>query len=198
MTKQYGKKAPQQLFDTGVHSAAEDKVVGPDEVPFFNPSLYYSIKTVEKTKKTALHKSETKPELVTGWETATVLEDVKVYEDMFKAKGSIARGKLRAAEQMDCSIDHLEQAMRILNGKKVDGIQATDLVGRFGFFNGARINRVDMAKHYGKDIGSIELATERLQAILRKVDTRAAYMEYLREMDMELNKEKQDNLSQGE
>ncbi len=170
--------------------------IGEDEVGHFEPSLYFRVVQREKTVKNRVFDEVS----LDKWKTIveTTFEDVRIYNDEFAVKGSFSRGRLRAAEAFDVPIEQIIEATRCLNGRKVDGIYAADLMGRYGSANGTCYNRATVAANYGVSIEHVELATERLQGIIRKKDVKAAYLAYLAEMDTFADKERRDEVAAGE
>lgn len=103
----------------------------------------------------------------------------KQYNKEFRKKGTIMRGKLRAAEALGISLKHLEEVAKVLNYKKIDGIFINDLIGRYGFYNGEVKSRADIARSYNLDISIVQNAIDKLIDMVRFKDVSTKYMEYL-------------------
>ena len=106
------------------------------------------------------------------------------------------RGKCRisAAKAYDVSIDHLEKAYIALNGKKIDGVYATDLIDRYGFVDGRNFNRASLAEKYNKNnIQPIDIAETKLKEIVSYDNVLKAYDElYIKPIKAEAEKEIED------
>lgn len=126
------------------------------------------------------------------------VKKVKVYNDPYKKKGTIARGKLRAAQALDVTISHLEESVKILNGRKIQGFFATDLIGRYGYFDGVTVSRSDLGRKYKKNASAVDLATMKLMEIIRFDDVKSAYALYLKEIEIEESHEKKESTREGE
>lgn len=88
--------------------------------------------------------------------------------------------RIRAAKHYGVHIDHLQSAYKQLNGKKIDGMFINHLIDRFGFSNGKQMNRIDTAKLAGLPVEALEVADEKLKAIVQSMDVLGQYKEYLR------------------
>lgn len=115
-------------------------------------------------------------------------EGNQVPKEKLKDKYRSIKGKVRAARAFNVSIDHLTKAYKALNGKKVDGFYATDLIDRYGF-NGQPVNRADVARKYGKtSVMGVEVAEEKLKLIISYVNVLAAYGAYMKDIKAELDR----------
>ena len=104
---------------------------------------------------------------------------VKLYNEKFQKKGSIARGQLRSAKAYNVSISHLSNVVDKLNGRKIDNVFINDLIGRHGFYNGSIMSRADLGRKTNTSLQHIEIATKKLKSIVKREDYARAYIEYL-------------------
>lgn len=93
--------------------------------------------------------------------------------------------RVRCARWFDVSFEHMEEAYRVLNGKKVDSLPISAIIDRFGWSNGEQMNRADLGKKYGISVYAVQLAQEKLKTIIQRKDLATAYIEYVREFERE-------------
>ena len=101
----------------------------------------------------------------------------------------VKKCQYRASKAMGVSLEHLALASKELNGRKIDGIFYNDLLGRYGYYDGFPYNRADLAKKYDTSVVSVELAEEKLVAILAKKDVKKAYVAYMDEYKKSVEKD---------
>jgi hypothetical protein len=104
------------------------------------------------------------------------------YESIYKPeyRTPVGKCKIRASKRFNVPVAHLGEAYQILNGKKIDGFLANDLIDRYGFNKGKCMNRADLASKYGyANPFTVEMAEKKLGLILREADTLKAYGKYV-------------------
>jgi hypothetical protein len=93
--------------------------------------------------------------------------------------------RVRTANYFDVSLEHMTEAYKVLNGKKIDQFYVNDLIDRFGWSNGEVKNRSILSKQYNVSVNAIDIATEKLKEIVQRIDISVAYMEYVRQFEHE-------------
>ena len=114
-----------------------------------------------------------------------------------KKQAHFVKCKNKACSTLGVTEDHINKAMLVLNGRKVDGFYVEDLIGRFGFFDGMCVNRHDLASKYDRKVKSIEIATDRLSEILNNADVKKSYKAYVEGNKAESNKKLDNHVSVG-
>ena len=106
----------------------------------------------------------------------------------------ILKCRIRAAAAFDVTLEHLKSSYSVLNGKKIDGILANELIDRFGFTDGEMESRIDLATRYNlRNKAAVEISTLKLKEIIAKKDVQSAYMSYLKLVLAEAEKETSDD-----
>ena len=118
--------------------------------------------------------------------------------DEVEVKDHLNRCKYRACKNYDISIEKMQEATRLLNGRKIDGFYVNDLIGRFGFYDGVQVNRADLARKYKTTPFAVDVAQDKLKNILQSLNIEAAYLKYINILKREEEKKITDMVDQGE
>ena len=95
-----------------------------------------------------------------------------------KGQAHMIKCKNRTCSVLGVTEEHIDEALGVLNGRRVDGFLVEDIIGRFGYFDGMCVNRPDLANKYGRKVRALEIATDRLKEILNNADVKKAYKNY--------------------
>ena len=122
---------------------------------------------------------------------------VKDWKKQFRKKGTIERGKIRTAEAFNVPVEQLDKVSLELNHRKIDNVFINDLLGRHGFYDGTIISRADLARKIGIPVSVVEIAVLKLAKIIKHIDFKQAYREYLDVLKAEKKRLEEDELSGG-
>lgn len=169
------KKTKEKATKPGIFSKAKG----------FNQKDYFCLVEKEETvERQVIQNNRLKTVLVP---TGNIIEVEKLRPDYIQdnLNEDIAKCRLRAAKAFDCSVNHLKEGYRLLNGKKLDGFYVTSLIDRFGFSGGSKkaINRDILAQKYeNKTVYSVDVAQEKLKQILASKDIVKAFMDTVKDV----------------
>lgn len=142
------------------------------QIDNFNHDEYY-----EK-----IYRMENKP-VVAGKPEQPVQVEKKVFKD--KYQGNIIQCQIKTAEFFDIPISHLKEGAIKLNGKKIDGFNVSELIGRFGYFNGEKLNRADLAAKHKRTVAELDIAYGKLKDILKEQDIVEAFNRHVTNLRIE-------------
>ena len=109
-------------------------------------------------------------------EQPQIIEVVAVKEEF---QNPLSKSQIITAKRFDVDIPQIKEAVKVLNGRKVDGFSVNDIFARYGFFHDKTpMNRGDLAKKYGKSKEEVEIAEEKLKEIISYEDIPKAYYNY--------------------
>lgn len=100
----------------------------------------------------------------------------------------LVKCKFRACSFFNVSLDHLTKAYKALSGRKIDGVFINDMIDRYGFSNGRQTNLADLASKNSKNNFSIEIAIDKLKAIIVYENVLGAYGAYMNDVQVEIEK----------
>jgi hypothetical protein len=101
--------------------------------------------------------------------------------------------QIRTARRFNVPLEHLKDAVSDLNGKKLDGYIINHIIGRYGYYDpDKQINRSDLAVYTKTSVMQLEIAEEKLAAIIKRADVKRAYNEYTELLTTESKKEIKD------
>lgn len=126
---------------------------------------------------------------------------ITFHENAISSIGSLhlLKCKMRTCKHFDVSLSDILEAYKVLNGRKVDGIQVNAIIGRFGFADGEQQNRASLAKEFKTNVFRLELVESVVKDLIKAPDVREAYEAYINNNDIpEATKAFKDMISTGE
>jgi len=151
---------------------------------------------LEEEKK-VLEKKNNKAKKADAFDESVFLDKMNPTRNPNKMS-HLVKCKFRACSFFNVSLDHLTKAYKALSGRKIDGVFINDMIDRYGFTNGKQTNIADLAVKNGKNSFSIEIAIDKLKAVIIYENVLGAYGAYMNDVQVEIEKGIKESYTFGE